>query len=165
MLTLLLSFSRSAFIPAIQKCPMSTRSIAKHLFIFFAPRTQRKPNDSKAVWRFQRSHTGKNVLFGSLFVLTGSLDVTVIPVFCLVLKKKKSLPWKNSADQHFSTTFPALYAAITMPFKAGPFLSPSSMYSLWSGRWKRPTQRWAARSRCAFHMVNSFGWARHCVLP
>lgn len=85
LLTLLLTSSCSAFRPAIEKCPMSARIIAK---LSYALGTQQKPYDSKALWRFQRSHTGKNFLFGSLFVLTGSLDVTVIPVFCLVLKKK-----------------------------------------------------------------------------
>lgn len=40
---------------------------------------------------------------------------------------------------------------------------PSSVYSLWSGKLKSPTEWQASWSRCAFHMVNSFRWAQYCA--
>lgn len=161
-MTVFLTSSCSVFRPAIEKCPMSARSIAKH---YCAHRTQQESYDMKALWWFQWSHTGQKFPIWALVCADRLARCHSNPRRLFGIKKKKSLPWKNSTDQHFSPAFPALNATITMPFKVGPLLSPSSMYSLWSGQWKRPTQRWAAWSRCAFHMVNSFGWACHCALP
>lgn len=40
---------------------------------------------------------------------------------------------------------------------------PSTVYLLLSGKLNSPTEWQASWSRCAFHMVNSFKWARYCA--